>query len=600
MFDFTGCRFCFDVVAGNKEDVVLAFNKEGGEALDLINASFQMWAVDRFRGNRVDVGVEHGAETGELNISIPAMRAGVYDYELWAKEDTGEQSRVIYGVLNVESSELSQPEEASVAELRKLLVNVPEIIGEGLRVRWIGTNLATKAAREAVEAAELCRGVAEKIDVLEGKVAFIDGVFKSVIVANKETNTWWVCGEDTGCQLSGEDGKSPEIGSNGHWFVWVGGEWIDTGVSARGLDGDKVRRILIGNENELPSSGETCHGGVYYYIKRPGRYAEASITFNSSPAADIGLFINNVRIVTSVAGALPEDWAEAINAANVGVTASAYQDTVFVYAQERGVEGNSIRLGLGETLNGLPIPAGLVTLSGDHLEGGVTEHWDMYAWLESSSGASWQKVGEKNDIAGRDVYGLVQLGTDNQIKNGAVVGNNADGGLAVAPASYYQPGVVKLGETSNTSGAGVGVDKYGQLRTRKASAGIEGSVVVTNIETVGSNAVGFMADGSLGVRQASEEKEGVVKLSRGVDDTEGVARMGQLKEFAYSKEDVYTKKEISDNYPKADKVATKDELTELAEKMVEKNETWEGDIVLTQEQYDSLEEVNPRVKYFII
>lgn len=85
------------------------------------------------------------------------------------------------------------------------------------------------------------------------------------------------------------------------------------------------------------------------------------IHLNTRPVEDIGMYINGVHIVTEEDGALPSEWAEAINASDCGVTAVQRPNTDYLdlTANVAGEAGNAITLECGQ-----------YPISGDHLTGG--------------------------------------------------------------------------------------------------------------------------------------------------------------------------------------------------------------------------------------
>lgn len=98
---------------------------------------------------------------------------------------------------------------------------------------------------------------------------------KSPIIGND--NCWWLWDNETeSYQTSGfkavpEDGKSPYINSLGHWVQWDAEEdaYVDTGVQAQGkngLNGTQVVRLLVASYEDIPTEGDTCNGGFYYYV----------------------------------------------------------------------------------------------------------------------------------------------------------------------------------------------------------------------------------------------------------------------------------------------------------------------------------------------
>lgn len=99
----------------------------------------------------------------------------------------------------------------------------------------------------------------------------------------------------------------------------------------------------------------------------------------------------------------------------------------------------------------------------------VADGYDVYGLLETANGTfAWVNVGDSNAIATAALYGLTKLGTDSVV-NGAPVGVNASGGLAVTTADYDTYGTVKISYTSVIDDTDcVGKDSDGRLQVRKA------------------------------------------------------------------------------------------------------------------------------------
>ena len=62
---------------------------------------------------------------------------------------------------------------------------------------------------------------------------------------------------DFGSVVAGLDGKSPYIGPSGNWFCWDGNGWQDTGLPARGPQGEKGDTGPAGPQGPQGPQGET-------------------------------------------------------------------------------------------------------------------------------------------------------------------------------------------------------------------------------------------------------------------------------------------------------------------------------------------------------
>lgn len=61
--------------------------------------------------------------------------------------------------------------------------------------------------------------------------------------------------------VRGVDGKSPYVGENGNWFEWSGSGWLDTGVPARGPQGEKGETGPQGLQGPQGPQGEKGEQG---------------------------------------------------------------------------------------------------------------------------------------------------------------------------------------------------------------------------------------------------------------------------------------------------------------------------------------------------
>ena len=677
MLDFTGTRFDFTVCSGLRETVAIRFFRAGTtEGVDLSGAAFMGRATERMTGTVVDLPVEHGSEKGALYLTVPELRADEFEYELYATDSAGEVQRMLYGTMTAISSEhaASLADSAKQTAQRTLLARLPDEVISPLELRWSGSSVTQKAAQDAADSAreaqealdemEQVRKDAEdavkqaqdalgKLNALDARLAEVEGHITSAIVPNPVTNTWWICGSNTGYQVTGDPGKSPRLSAVGTWMIWnvetqewddteisaagedghspyvnaaghwctwnvLTGEYRDTGLPAAGkdgIDGARVRRIIVPGKDHIPQSGETCNGGFYYYCP----------------------------------------WYDEAN----------------------------------------------------------DRHFDVYAWLESDDGSgSWVCVGEANDIATAEIYGLVRLGTDTTVQDGAPVGNDAAGQLSVPHADFTTPGTVRLATADVLAeGGAVGFDAEGRMVAQPAAYGRYGTMKPSANTVPGTWCIGINSDGTAGVNWAGLNSAGVVKLGskfgqsnpipyqQGVGATEdhklannlvfggalqhmspsawgskhmdwldsqmsktpewfgdayylGLATSGQftqsqtgglelqsaaadllagvflassmtdgrgnavpgaamvlehLDECYYKKEFLFTKEEVNSVLRQyvtkvyADSTfAGKTELDDLSEAVIHKTDEWVGDVVVTEEEYNGMTEHNPKIKYYIV
>lgn len=297
--DNTGTRFDFTVTADNAEMLEWEFSRMSGEAFDVSDATFEAVVRDA-AGQPVTAAVlvQHGAAKGALSVSVAALSAAVYAYEVWSLSAEGVRSRVLYGCLTAVSSSAAQLmiTEASKRPFRVLRVMVPDDVGSPLLLAWRASSVASAMAAEAGRHAEAAKRseeaaglaaeragksaeeaaasvvgakesaqkvvdegskkmeetlgrVSEKVTALNAVLAVWDGKIQTAIVLNPETGTLWIGGVDTGCKYQGEPGKAPYISEGGTWVVWSDllDSWLDTGYPARGDDGFSPYINSLGN-----------------------------------------------------------------------------------------------------------------------------------------------------------------------------------------------------------------------------------------------------------------------------------------------------------------------------------------------------------------
>jgi len=403
---------------------------------------------------------------------------------------------------------------------------------------------AAVGVREELESLmERADSAVSKVEDMEGRLDALDEHIRDSIVPNAVTNTWWIAGKDSHYPVSGEPGKSPYIGTRGTWMVWddalrayvdsgldpkgkpgvspkvgANGNWLrwnerlevweDTGAQAigrDGLDGTAVRRILVESVSDIPQEGETCHGGVYYYVPNRDELPRAVIApLEAGRTADDALYIDGVQMPLMGLHAMEpvacaEALAEAITQAEVpGVEAVCEEGRVLLYAQRRTLTVD--RRGVGYAVTEIPM-----------LD---VEGYRMFAWLEQGGGvAGWVCVGEANDLATSEVYGLMKYATDVPVHDGALVGQNAQGQACVPRADYVSPGAVLPSVAATVASGGcIGFDDEGRMRAQEAGYRRQGSVALSFNGVCEVGCVGLMADGTIGLPWATLYQPGAVRL----------------------------------------------------------------------------------------
>lgn len=136
--------------------------------------------------------------------------------------------------------------------------------------------------------------------------------------------------------------------------------------------------------------------------------------------------------------------------------------------------------------------------------------WDKYVWLHPDG---WVCVGEVNDIATSEIYGLMKYATDVQVDNGAPVGTNAEGQASVPLASTTVAGAGRLSAGIEiTFGAEVGFDANKAYRVPVATMDSYGVGRLGINTTVDGAYVGFDSEGRWCVPWATLYTAGAIKL----------------------------------------------------------------------------------------
>ena len=181
---------------------------------------------------------------------------------------------------------------------------------------------------------------------------------KTPIIGND--NCWWLWDEksetyqSTSLKAVPEDGRSPYINALGNWAQWnqEAKAFVDTGVQAEGkdgLDGTSIRRIMVNSYEDIPQVGDTCNGGVYYYVPKTG-HKQYEVTLSSAlPScilvvpnavhvpAGTGVLVNGTEIITNGGDPLSA-WPDFINNGSYAVSAEVINNSELLLTFKSGFD----------------------------------------------------------------------------------------------------------------------------------------------------------------------------------------------------------------------------------------------------------------------
>ena len=375
----------------------------------------------------------------------------------------------------------------------------------------------------------------------------------------------------------GADGITPHITPDGFWAF--GDYKSNTRAEGRdGLNGLAVRRIPVERYEDIPQSGETCNGGFLYYVpagvERTVRQV-VSVSAAESPSNYTltgPMVFSDARAWTRRGGRLMrfglmagsnthggEPSAEQLYAhlyyesagewvyagRSTGTTPQVVNEVSWWDFTELEVVPNGCRVKLvlsqvaaeptADQVETVRIQVAAVAATEGSNVGGAAycawaywqyetdqmTNWDTYAWLESKG---WVRVDINYDIATSEVYGLNKLGTDSVVRDGAPVGVNAAGQMAVPIADPALAGAVLPSSVNNESRGGrthVGEDKKLYVDFSTPSTPGVGKTSYT-VEVENTATVGMTADDKYAVPPAAAFQWGAVKVGSSVPQSMGM------------------------------------------------------------------------------
>lgn len=378
----------------------------------------------------------------------------------------------------------------------------------------------------------------------------------------------------------GQDGITPHITPDGFWAF---GDWKSS-VRAEGrdgLDGTAVRRILVESYEDIPQEGETCNGGYLYYVpagveraqrqvgslptdavvsnytltgplvfsdgrtwtRRGGRLQRfglmaGSTTQGGEPSAEVlyahlwfeqaGVWVYAGRSVEAVAQVVNElSWwdFEELEVVPRGCRVKVVLSQVAEEPTEDDMEAIRIQVAAVAATEGSKVgTASFCAWAYWVFETEELTAYDVYAWCEEDEVGGWVRVDLNYDIATSRLYGLTKLGMDQVVVNGAPVGVNADGQMAVPLADPALPGSVMPASATGDSEGGQTFVCDGRMWVRTANLNLPGvgKTSYTRVVPENTNSIGLTEDGKFAVPRAEAFQWGVSKVGSSVPQSNGM------------------------------------------------------------------------------
>lgn len=453
-----------------------------GEAAELGGMTFEgeVLVGDEREVRRLEVSAGDGV--GVVRLVVPELPEGRWGYELRARGEDGEVWRVVWG--HVTAVGALKGGEAREYETRTMRVMLPGGAVREMRAEWAGCMGAEMHAAAAEAAAKRAEAAAERTEAASGSVLDELETEKGRVLAEAEVQLEEV---RRGCMAEVE-GKQAELADLVERLLDLEGR-----IAA-------VREELRGSVFVDADSGHLIVGGLDTGAKVVGEPGK-------SPWVDERKVCHWWDDEAQVwrERSLVNDFVPYINARGYWVgqdkaTGQEYE-TEFRAVGRDGLDGRSVVRHVVGSVEELPREG--EECSGGHLfYVGREDGWfDVYAWLVGADGeGDWVRVCLEDDLATAERYGLVRLGTDVPVADGAPVGAAGDGGLEVPLAEFTVPGVGRVSvEETLVSGSGVGMTADGRFVGRLASVEEPGAVRLSFAGEAEAGCVGLMANGALGL-----------------------------------------------------------------------------------------------------
>lgn len=552
MFNFLGVSSNLSVLAGRRWQSTFRFrDSESGEAAVLDGVTFH----GRVHCGEVEVEVELTlSEADEARntvlVTIPGLPEGRWAYEVWMTAETGEAVRLLEGRISALGKMV---EGEGVYAHRTLDVLLPGDVARRVQLEWQASTLAVQAMQEAIRASQGVRNVEQDAkdalektqDALE-RLEDVDDLVEDAQAAKEGAET-----AKEGAEAVLESAKElianaprefiPTISSDGYW-VLNGEKQPYKAIGEDGLDGDRIVKHLVDSVEEIPPSGETCNSGHTYYVsvpavlnvleEVPGDAGDWNAWRLSADVVPHGILLSGVVVPVKNSSSTPVYLAAFLRVGNAttrllsrSVTAEAWtngQEVSWEFVEPFAVPpGAGLELYLADSLEAIGETS--VTRPAVHMRSPILGTGDCACRYD----AGWYSrrtpyLGFLSPHAGQvlvyewfDEVGWVCL-----------AGNAAQ---AQRPATASVDGLVKLGtEMPIEQGAPVGVNEANQMMVPQATTLCSGTIILSTDEVIeggiliGKDAVGRVVAQGTNVAPAQAFRWGTVKVGTSVPQSMGM------------------------------------------------------------------------------
>ena len=553
MFNFLGVSSNLSVLAGTRWQSTFRFmDAETGDAAGLDGVTFA--GAVHCDGLDFDVELtlsEADASRNTVLVSIPPLPEGRWEYEVWIAADTGEKVRLLEGRISALGKLAAV--DRSVYAHRTLNVLLPGDVNKRVQLEWQASTMAVQAMNEALRVAEGVKGIGKDAkDALESaKEALdkLDGVDDLVDDAEKARDDAEAAKDgaeavlDSAKELIANAPREfiPTISADGYW-VLNGVKQPHKAIGEDGLDGDRIVKHLVDSVEEIPTSGETCNSGHTYYVnvpavlnvleEVPGDAGDWNAWRLSADVVPHGILLSGVVISVKNSSTTPVYLAAFLRVGNAttrllsrSVTAEAWtngQEVSWEFVEPFEVPpGAGLELYLADSLEAIGETS--VTRPAVHMRSPILGTGDCACRYD----AGWYSqrtpyLGFLSPHAGQvlvyewfDEAGWVCL-----------AGNAAQ---AQRPATATVDGLVKLGtEMPIEQGAPVGVNDNNQMMVPQATTLCSGTITLSTDEVIeggipiGKDAAGRVVALGTNVAPAQAFRWGTVKVGTSVPQSMGM------------------------------------------------------------------------------
>lgn len=281
MFNFLGVSSNLSVLAGSRWISSFRFvDGTTGQAAGLDGVTFA--GKVHCGGMEVNIDMtlsEADEERNTVRVVIPPLPEGRWEYEIWITSDTGEKQRLMEGRISA-LGKLEVAETQTAYALRTLSVLLPGDASRHVQLEWQSTTLAQAAARDAIEASkgvkEIDANVKDALKKANDALGLLEDVDDRLDAVDEVRDD---CLEaKTGCEAALDEAKQvvadaprefiPTISADGYW-VLNGVKQPHKAIGEDGVDGTRVVKHLVDDVEDIPTSGETCNSGHTYYVSVP-------------------------------------------------------------------------------------------------------------------------------------------------------------------------------------------------------------------------------------------------------------------------------------------------------------------------------------------